>query len=150
MALSLVTQSSARVAAAISSGPTPSPARQATVLTLIHEPPRKSRSCALGLLLGRARAVAGALLLSDVGVCGVWWPRECVLPLEGENQNNREKNEPERRKRRKRRDPRHALGNTSHRPASVHGGCGVVKLQNLKQQEAFATGRRARPNARSR
>ena len=24
-----------------------------------------------------------------VGVCGVYWPRECVLPLEGENRNDR-------------------------------------------------------------
>jgi len=42
---------------------------------------------------------------SEVGVCGVNWPRERNLPLAGENDDDRENDEPEHEQPRRKRRP---------------------------------------------
>ena len=70
----------------------------------------------------------------DVGVCGVERPRERNLPLEGENEDDRKKeDEPERSGSRNVRRHLHAPGGASHRAFSVHTRSDTVKLHNLKR-----------------
>ena len=42
---------------------------------------------------------------TEVGVCGVNWPRELILPLAGENDDDRKNDEPEHEQLRRKRRP---------------------------------------------
>src|SRR4029079_18055036 len=82
------TSARTREVSAISSGPPPSPARHATVQGLL---------LILGSLSIRSLPVVKThLSCSEVGVCGTRWPRERILPLEGENRDGHD-DDPRRR-----------------------------------------------------
>ena len=119
--------------------------RDARRLLAVPQSRVENRNPAHSMLL-RRRPIAGALLPSDVGVCGVQRPRECVLPLVGENRDDRKKNEAARRRRRgvpntcRRGNAR--VTRNDHRRPSLHRGRCVVKLQNLKRPESKQMRRR--------